>query len=1148
VSAGAPRREIPAPVREAQRRATNPAASAWVTANAGSGKTHVLALRALRLLLDGARPSGLLCLTFTKAAAANMSARVFHTLARWSTLGDEALMREIVEAGAEAPDAAKLGFARRLFARAIETPGGLKIQTIHAFCERLLHLFPFEANVAAGFRVAEERDAALLIAEARARVFARAFDKPKRAAAIALVARDAGADGFDDLIAEALALRSEIAVLGDPATYEAALRAKLGLGRGETVVAIEREIVRERPYWRDWAAKLGEGGANDQAFADRLGRAAAATDRDACVALYLEAFFTEKGEGPPRGGEKRGLIAKPLAKRLPELPLLLDEEQRRLVGLRDRLRDAKAIARSVALIEIAEDVLAEYAGLKGARGLLDFDDLIARTRALLQRADAAWVLYKLDAGVDHILVDEAQDTSAPQWAILTALCDEFLAGAGARATPRTFFAVGDDKQSIFSFQGAAPKMFATVRRELARRHRDAGLAFDSVRLALSFRSAPRLLDGVDRVFAVENAWRGLTADAEKPPPHGAFYGELPGVIELWPPIQAARAAEPEDWRAPLDLAGPADPAATLARRVAAVIAGWLAPNSPERLIDPATLAPRRVAAGDVMILVRSRGALFEATIRALKESGVPTAGADRLLLSDSIAAMDLVAAGRTALSPDDDLTLAAALKSPLIGLDDAALTALAAERKGSLSEALESAGEPFAEARRRVALWRRRAANLPPYGFYARLLGEDGGRRALIERLGPEAADAIDEFMALALAHERRNAPSLPAFLAEIDAADAPVKRDMESESDSVRVMTVHAAKGLEAPIVFLPDSCGAPHARHDPKLLALDEADPPLIVWAAKKGDDTAPLAAARQRAREAAAGEHRRLLYVAMTRAAQRLIVAGCEGARGRPADNWHDLVRSGLGEALKEAPAPWGGGETILRFGDGAGGEAAAEPTRPARPAEAPAWLFAAAPRETAGAPLSPSLAVRSPGASAEGRARRQAGLVAHALMQRLPEIAAERRREAAERFLARQGGALDAEARARLLDSALAVLALPELAPLFAPGSRAEVAVAGALPRIHASPLAFFGRVDRLAVAGDAVYVADFKSGVPPSGAASPRAYLAQLALYRAALEALYPDRPTRAFLVWLGAAAAVEIAPAALDAALAELAGGAAATF
>ena len=386
---------------------------------------------------------------------------------------------------------------------------------------------------------------------------------------------------------------------------------------------------------------------------------------------------------------------------------------------------------------------------------------------------------------------------------------------------------------------------------------------------------------------------------------------MKGVVELWPPIEPTPAPEPEDWSMPLNPPAQDDPPVILARRIAGVIKGWLKAASLERVIDPHTGEMRRIRESDVMILVRSRNAFFEAMIRALKAADVKAAGADRLKLKDHIAVMDLIAAGRAALLPDDDLTLASALKSPLIGFDDDALMKIAAGRSGSLAEALMSADDGAAlEAARRLEAWRARGKALSPFAFYALLLGQDGGRRALIGRLGPEAADPIDEFLALALAHEQREAPSLHNFLSQVKSAEVEIKRDMEVETEGVRVLTVHASKGLEAPIVFLPDCCGGPDARHEPKLLRLSSrpGDPPVLAWARKSAEDADAVAMARAEARAAQAGEHRRLLYVAMTRAAQRLVVAGYATSRRRPADCWYDLIQTGLADALVEAPAPY------------------------------------------------------------------------------------------------------------------------------------------------------------------------------------------------------------------------------------------------
>ncbi|MGD0720753.1 MAG: double-strand break repair helicase AddA [Roseiarcus sp.] len=1151
MSAAAPARpQIPQATRAAQARASDPRASAWVSANAGSGKTHVLAQRVLRLLLGGAPPARLLCLTFTKAAAANMAERVFRTLGEWTRLSDEALGAAIVEAGAEAPDAARLAFARRLFARTIETPGGLKIQTIHAFCERLLHRFPFEANVAAGFRVVEEREAALLLERARAEALAEALRDAEGERRLAALAREAGVDGFDALLREALGLRAEIVAAlghwGDEARYAGALGERLGLAPGEEVETLEAAMLTGlggRAAWVDVAVRLDEGSKKDNDLAFWLREAGAASDPAAALAAYLAVFFTKAGD--PRGGADRRLLTKPLEARFPGLLDRLRAEQDRLVALLDKRKAAQTLARSRTLIGVAAAILSAYARLKGRGGLLDFDDLIERTLALLTRSDAAWVLYKLDSGIDHILVDEAQDTSEPQWDILARLAEDFTSGKGARELVRTFFAVGDEKQSIYSFQGAAPRMFAQMRRAFAARHRRVSLDFAEVPLHLSFRSAASVLQGVDLTFGVAATWRGMAADEATAPPHVAFRTGLPGLVEVWPPIEGTTEAASDDWTMPIDAPSSRDPAVQLAERIAWVVASWLAPESPERLFAAHDRDGRPIAPGDVMILVRSRGAFFEAMIRALKAANVKAAGADRLALGEHIATMDLVAAGRACLLPDDDLTLACLLKSPLIGLDDDALIALAPQRAGSLAQALAVAAEPrLVEAHRRLEIWRNRARHLSPFAFYARLLGEDGGRRAILARLGAEAGDAIDEFLSLALAFERSAAPSLLAFLDEIERSDIAVKRDMEASGDSVRVMTIHAAKGLEAPIVFLADTCGAPSGRHDPRLFALDVARPgapPLIAWSPREASDSAAVAEARAAAREAAAGEHRRLLYVAMTRAAERLVIAGFHGARGRARDCWYDMACAGLDAAMKDCPAPWAGGETVRRLGEpwraAAGGPRDAAIV--ARPA-APAWLRAAAGAEHAPAPLNPSRVAGWSLASAGGAQanRLEAGRLSHALLQYLPAIASDRRREAGRRFLAGRGATLDATARDAILARVLAVIDDARLAALFGANSRAEVAIAGVLPWPGRPPAPFAGRIDRIAIGDDGILIADFKSGAPRG--AAPESHLAQLALYRAALAPLYPGRPARAFLIWLDGPEIEEAAPDALEAAIARL--------
>lgn len=1133
---------IPARTKAFQKRASDPSGSAWVSAHAGSGKTHVLTQRVVRLLLANVPPSKLICLTFTKAAAANMSARVFKTLADWTLADDATLRGKIEETGAKPPR--DLDAARRLFAAAVETPGGLKIQTIHAFCERVLHLFPFEANVPAEFRAAEDLERADLLALAQRQTFAEADSDATLAAALALVATESSEDGFGKILGAALGKR---AALEDVDGVIARLPGALGLSSEDTAASIKREMVEggiPPSEWPGMADVFMQGTKTDRDQAERLRRAAERGPDAACLADYLFVFFTSTGEGEPR----KRIATKGIEAAYPDLYARLCNEAVRLDALREKIRAVATRDRSVALLRLAAACHRNYEALKRARGVLDFEDMIEKTRALFTRdGAAAWALYKLDNGVDHILVDEAQDTSAAQWEILEALASEFTAGAGARGHVRTFFAVGDEKQSIFSFQGASPRSFGEKGRMFGTRIANAGQPFDPVKLDLSFRSSKQILEAVDHVFARPAALKGLHADpAEPPPTHAALKNPMPGMVDIWTPVEGDSATEPTDWKLPVDLPTESSPPVELARRIAAKIKSLIAPSSRDRVHDgEGELRP--LQPGDFMILVRRRDAFFEAMVRALKTAGVPVAGADRLDVAGHIAVLDLLAAARAALAPEDDYSLACALKSPLCGLDDDDLIAVAPRRTGSLDAALRASADPrHAQAAARLARWRARAAEGSPFDFFSGLLGPDGGRRALLARLGAEAGDALDEFMALALEHERTQAPSLAAFVHEVEALELTVKRDMEGADNVVRVMTAHAAKGLEARVVFLPDTCRTPPSGDKP-LFELQTKTGPTLAWSPRKGDDPPEVAACRQQERDEVDNEYRRLLYVALTRAEERLYICGHHGSKGMQAGCWLELIRDGLAQLVQDVADEHAPGGMVKRFGAPAlGDERPAK--REAGAIAAPSWLFAPAANEREPAPpLRPSSALAgadsldTPEAADSGLRRSasiQRGILVHQLMQSLPALAPAQRQAAALRYLRAQAPSLAAEAAGALANEAVAALALDDAAPLFSATSRAEAAIAARIPRAGRAPVPIAGRIDRLAESGDEVWIADFKTGAPPDE--TPRAYAAQLALYRAAVGDLYPGRNVRAFILWTQAPRLQEVSPAAMDEALAAL--------
>ncbi|HEY1736431.1 MAG TPA: 3'-5' exonuclease, partial [Methylovirgula sp.] len=686
-------------------------------------------------------------------------------------------------------------------------------------------------------------------------------------------------------------------------------------------------------------------------------------------------------------------------------------------------------------------------------------------------------------------------------------------------------------------------MFHEMRSRFARLFGTNG-GFEHVELKDSFRSVPAVLRMVDEVFASADHQRGLVSD-DIWMGHAALKRDLPGLIEIWPATIPEQQDDPPDWRLPLDFLDESDPASRLAARIALKIADLIAPSSKEHVFDSISGGFRRATAGDILILVRSRGPFFDAVIRALKQKNIPVAGADRLALTDHIAVMDLIAAGRAALLPLDDLTVAAVLKSPLIGLDDDDLLAIAPRRARSLIEALAASPEPHHRAAHaKLMLWRGRAA-LTPFDFYARLLGEDGGRRAIEARLGTEACDVIDEFLRQALRAEKDGIFSLTHFLDDVEGAELEIKRDMETSGTCVRVMTVHAAKGLEAKIVFLPDTCGVPSPRHDPKIFCLrDSSGAQIPVWSQRMDTDPECVALARAQARAEAEDEHRRLLYVAMTRAEERIYIAGFYYAREPQLPAWNKMILATLGEGFEDIPAFWNAAETIKRRqteGRFAMQDASTQSAN-AAPVRLPAFLDRPAPHEESPTPpLSPANALAAADTPYESRpaslnrAALERGRLMHQLLQYLPQVSPKARRKAAQLFLDARADHLKIVHR-HLIEEAMGVLAHAGLDDLFGPQARAEVAVVGRVSLPNGARREVSGQVDRLVETASEVIVADFKTGSLPNDV--PSNYLTQMALYRAVLGPIWPAKRLRMVLIFTAGPKVIELADRDLDAALA----------
>ncbi len=1127
-----------------QRAAADPAVSAWVRANAGTGKTHVLVQRMLRLLLSGAAPRSILCLTFTKNAAAEMEARVLATLGKWATADEDALARDLAKLFGRPPSDAEHAAAPSLFASVIDAPGGLSIMTIHGFCERVLRRYSLEANVPPGFAVLTEEEARDALAEAQAQAFAAAGSGELRDALETIVAYANEAE-FSRVLQAMLGARNEIAHLlqpssgGDPPRYaEETLRRLFDLEEHETrasLLARSASLLSERAA-KECAAILYEGSKTDQDAAARFEAAAAARLPEEKHCALKAAFTTNAGE--PR----KRLMTDAIKKKFPAPHDRLVKAQADFIALDEKLCSLNVVDATVALLRLTAAIFEHYEAEKRARAAVDFADLIDRTLRLFSREDAsAWVLYQLDGRIDHILVDEAQDTSPAQWRIIERLTSEFFSGEGVRSATPTLFAVGDEKQSIYGFQGAAPELLAENGAFYEKKALEAGFCFSTVDLNLSFRTLGPVLDTVDSVTAA------LPGVGERSfVPHVAYRRKGCGLVELWEPERGEKEDKGSVWEPDAAASPVQKPSEALAARIAAQIRHWLDSGTPHPSLG------RAIEPGDILILLRKRQPMAGLLQAALKRDGIPVSGADRVALLDELAVMDLMALANALLQPEDDLGLAEALKSPLFGFSDHDLFDLSSSRETSLWRALEAAGArdgKYASVAERLSAWRDLALRLNPFDFFSHILVAEGGRKAFAARLGAECLDALDELLNLAEAFSARRQPSLADFLVSLLRGASEVKRETDQGAHDVRIMTVHGAKGLEADIVILADACNNRSARSASVCFARAGEDGPIVpIWVVKGASRLPAIAETKDRLNEEERRELGRLLYVAMTRARDRLYITGFHKGV-LPAACWYATVKTALSSRLEEDADSRG--RSVWRYGPLSRSPSLAQPLK-SKPIEAtPSWLGAPVPREHASPILAPS---RSSGwdedvaayesRSSSDRARtRTKGVLIHKLLEALPQIPTPDRASAASAIALAFANALSLREREFAIQSAFAGLSNPAFAelrgrPLVEAGIAATIQDA-----VGKRQAVVIGQIDRILFDETKIHVLDYKSGAVRQNGPSIRD-LAQVAAYRHALILLYSNiADVRAALLNIGSMKVHLADVSALDAILEQLVSG-----
>ncbi len=1166
------------PLEEAKRNqifAADPVRSAFVMANAGSGKTRVLTNRVARLLLANTSPGKILCITFTKAAAAEMAERLFEVLGEWALADDETLIKALGELEGDAAkkrDADELNKVRRLFVRALETPGGLKIQTIHSFCEQVLRRFPLEAGAPPGFAIIEDSEAKQLRHAALDAVALRAGEDAAIASAFTRLSRAHDEKSLRELLFGGAMKRLDFdAALTRFGGFDGLMRgcaAELDVDPQTTEEMLQAEFLSrldKHELERAYTALEASGGNPKTLSAASIKAyfAASSIDMqwDALFGLFMTASATPRKTIATNATDKIDVWTK---------PYLLDLQERFAIQFA-RLKALSIYHDTAAYLRLLSALIDVFADMKSARAALDFDDLIKRTQYLLETTDGAWVMYKLDQGIDHILVDEAQDTSPAQWAIIEALLNEIKSGGGAGSAARSFFAVGDMKQSIYSFQGADAALFEEKEITLGKALEAVG-AYGNFNLQVSFRSTAPVLEFVDALFAADGAADGLGQRGV--PAHGLAREGEAGLVELWPLTPRPDTPKTQPWDAPVDEPAASAPVKVLSRKIASAIKHWLGNEVLES-------QGRTIAPGDIMILVQSRGALFEEIIRQLAQAGVRVAGADRLKLIEDPAVEDLLSFAKFALLSSDDLSLAEVLKSPLYGFDDDADLFPLAHPRGpaqSLWSALrERAGEQakWREAADEISAARATGLRQGPYAFFTHILdaGTPSGRRRFYARLSEASRDAIDELLRQALDYENAHPRSLQGFVDWFTDNAGEIKREMERSNDAVRVMTVHGAKGLQSKIVFLLDAHRGPNIRRiGPVIdLAHDSANAPrrerLSLLVASKAADVPATDEARAEIKRKAYEEYRRQLYVAATRAEDRLYICGVEqgnqkstGDKPVTEKSWHALAQDAfdqLGDSACQSDEPfWPDSDGALRrYACAQTASIKKSDQAEAAPEVAsPAWLMTPAKAETAPLSLAPSRLADDEEAAADGveTAAIQApahtpaqspiagdryfrGRTLHRLLELLPDVEASQRAAAGDRLLARIAPQIDANERVRWRDEILTVLNDPQFAAVFGPGSRAEVNIAGA-PKGAKPGLVISGQIDRLVVGAGEILVIDYKTNRPPPkdvADASP-AYVAQMAAYRALLQEIYPDHKIKSALLWTFEARLMALPDAMLD--------------
>lgn len=1103
---------------KAQQTASNPKNSVWVAASAGSGKTSVLSDRVLRLMLSGVPPEKILCLTFTKTAAAEMSNRIAGELSAWATIPTDRLTEHLTLLNNEIPDDKTIKRARRLFAMLLETAGGVKIMTIHAFAQSLLKRFPCEADVPPHFDILDDLQSEELARKARTEIFADSQYRQD----LNFITQETTPDTFTSLLNDIMQSLPNLKRTADSFDNDSLKRAY------EKILCLP-ENASERSLKESFCTLSDEKEKDLQTALTVLNSSSSKTDlkNAAVLAAFLSATPVERPDmletyknifiKKTFSSIEEAIRSRLTTKQTDSVDSVLYQEAQRVLALLKDLDSVYMRDCSLALAHIGTAVALRYTQKKQQSSLLDYDDLIRKAATLLQTAPD-WVMYKLDGGIDHILVDEAQDTSPEQWLIIKSLADEFFSGQGRANTPRTLFVVGDAKQSIYGFQGADPDEFEHMHAFFRQKITQAQQPFETVPMYTSFRSVPPVIDAVNCLLENPQVSFGVLKKDEDGT-HTAFRSTQTGRVEIWPLEKQQKTDTKQEWTKPVEPVRVDTASVRLANKIAKRIADMVQKGevltSKNRVIEPK----------DILVLVRNRRVITEDLIRALKSLNVPVAGIDRLKLTDHIAVTDLILLGDFLLYPENDLALASVLRSPLCNIGEEDLFELCYNRSGdeTVFDRLRSYENKENSPLKEACLFLKELLSITdtvkPFELYAHILYTRGKMKSFGERLGEQAFDALDEFLSLALTFEETEVPSLQLFLKHLRQNDIEIKRSPdESVLNAVRITTVHSAKGLQAPIVFLPDTVAKKY--HVPSYFWHKDKDGNLLpFW--KKGGLLNDLSRNfTQQAKTEEDKESNRLLYVAVTRAADRLYVCGFEQKKEPSEDCWYFKIRNSL-ETHKSVQKEKDGEDVRLILHNEQETQSVPAARETPEKTVLPDWARKEAQAESIPPkPLAPSRLKEDDIQESPLTPARHLALERGTLVHKLLEFGSRCDRDSfakrAAGFLKIQAGDYDDDFRADILNQVMNILDNDDYRAIFSENSLAEVGVSGIL-----KDNVFVGKIDRLAVLEKQVLIVDYKTGqkVPSAPEKISRSHLNQMRAYQGLIKQIYPDKTVRCFLLW-----------------------------